>query len=116
MLDNLGSTADGANVGQWADGSSNNQRFVLSYTGGFAKLMCVTGNKYLDSINRTANDTPIGQWAGSTSFNQQWTIQAVSESPGWFRLINRANGKALDTGGATNDGGVMEFWSSGSSD
>jgi mannan endo-1,4-beta-mannosidase len=114
MLDNLGSTADGASVGQWADGSSNNQRYVLSYTGGFAKLMCVTGNKFLDSINRTADNTPVGQWASSSSLNQQWTVQPVSGSPGWFRLINRANGKALDTGGATNDGGVMEFWGVGS--
>ncbi|HEU5133711.1 MAG TPA: cellulase family glycosylhydrolase [Steroidobacteraceae bacterium] len=114
MLDNLGSTADGANVGQWADGSSNNQRYVLSYTGGFAKLMCVTGSKFLDSINRTADNTAVGQWASSSSFNQQWTIQPISGSPGWFRIVNRANGKALDTGGATNDGGIMEFWSSGS--
>ncbi|HEU5133712.1 MAG TPA: cellulase family glycosylhydrolase [Steroidobacteraceae bacterium] len=113
MLDNLGSTADGANIGQWADGSSNNQRFVLSYTGGFAKLMCVTGSKFLDSINRTADNTVVGQWASSTSFNQQWTIQAVSGSPGYYRLINRANGKALDSGGATNDGGIMEFWGVG---
>lgn len=113
MLDNLGSTADGANVGQWADGSSNNQRYVLSYSGGYAKLMCVTGSKYLDSMNRTADDTPVGQWASSTSFNQQWTIQSVGG--GYYRIVNRANGKCLDTGGATNDGGVMEFWSSGSS-
>ncbi len=115
MLDNLGSTADGANVGQWADGSSNNQRYVLAYTGGYAKLMCVTGSKFLDSINRTADDTPVGQWGNSSSFNQQWTITPVSGSPGYFKIINRANGKALDTGGAINDGGIMEFWSNGSS-
>lgn len=115
MLDNLGSTADGANVGQWADGSSNNQRWVLSYTGGYAKLMCVTGSKYLDSINRTADNTPVGQWANSSSFNQQWTITPVSGSPGYYKVINRANGKALDTGGATNDGAIMEFWGNGGS-
>lgn len=115
MLDNLGSTADGANVGQWADGSSNNQRWVLSYTGSYAKLMCVTGGKYLDSINRTADDTAVGQWANSSSSNQQWTLQPVSGSPGYYRIINRANGKALDTGGATNDGAIMEFWGSGGS-
>ena len=115
MLDNLGSTADGANVGQWADGSSNNQRWVLSYTGAYARLMCVTGAKYLDSINRTADNTPVGQWANSSSVNQQWTITAVGGSPGYYKLINRANGKALDSGGATNDGGIMEFWGNGGS-
>ncbi len=115
MLDNLGSTADGASVGQWADGSSNNQRYVLTYVGGFAKLMCVTGSKFLDSINRTADDTPVGQWANGGSFNQQWTITPVSGAAGFFKIINRANGKALDTGGATNDGGIMEFWTNGTS-
>ncbi len=115
MVDNLGSTADGANVGQWADGSSNNQRYVLTYVGGFAKLMCVTGSKFLDSINRTADNTPVGQWANSASLNQQWTITPVSGAAGFFKLINRANGKALDTGGATNDGGIMEFWANGTS-
>ncbi|HEX2855767.1 MAG TPA: cellulase family glycosylhydrolase [Opitutaceae bacterium] len=113
MLDNLGSTANGANVAQWADGSSANQRWVLSYTGGYAKLMCVTGSKYLDSINHTADNTTVGQWDGGTSFNQQWTIQSLGG--GYFKLINRANGKCLDSGGATNDGGIMEFWGSGGS-
>lgn len=113
MLDNLGATADGATVAQWADGSSNNQRWVLSYTGTYAKLQCVTGGKYLDSLGHTADNTTVGQWAGGGSFNQQWTIQSLGG--GYFRIVNRANGKALDTGGATNDGGVMEFWGSGSS-
>lgn len=113
MLDNLGSTANGATVAQWADGSSPNQRWVLSYTGGYAKLMCVTGSKYLDSINHTADNTTVGQWDNSPSFNQQWTIQSLGG--GYFKIINRANGKCLDSGGATNDGGVMEFWGSGGS-
>lgn len=113
MLDNLGATADGATVAQWADGSSNNQRWVLTYTGGFAKLSCVTGGKFLDSLGHTADNTTVGQWSNSASSNQQWTIQSVGG--GFFKIINRANGKALDTGGATNDGGVMEFWSSGTS-
>jgi len=50
MLDNLGSTADGAIVGQWADGSSNNQRWTVSTNGIYNKLMCVTGSKFLDSL------------------------------------------------------------------
>jgi endoglucanase len=113
MLDNLGSTANGANVAQWADGSSPNQRWVLSYTGGYAKLMCVTGSKYLDSINHTADNTTVGQWDNSTSFNQQWTIQSLGG--GYYKIINRANGKCLDSGGSTTDGGIMEFWGSGGS-
>lgn len=113
MLDNLGATANGANVGQWADGSSNNQRYVLSYAGGYARLMCVTGSKYLDSMAHTADGSTVSQWDSSTSQNQQWTLQSVGN--GYYKIVNRANGKCLDTGGATNDGGIMKFWASGSS-
>ncbi|ATC63526.1 hypothetical protein CMV30_05905 [Nibricoccus aquaticus] len=113
MLDNLGATADGATVAQWADGTSNNQKWVVTYSGGYYRLSCVTGGKYLDSVNNTANDTPVGQWTGGGSTNQQWTF--VSVGSGYYQLVNRANGKALDTGGATADGAVMEFWSSGTS-
>ncbi len=113
MLDNLGATADGANVCQWADGTSNNQKWVVTYSGGYYRLSCVTGGKYLDSIGRTADDTPVGQWAGSSSYNQQWTF--VPAGSGYYKLVNRANSKCLDTGGATADGAVMEFWSSGTS-
>jgi arabinan endo-1,5-alpha-L-arabinosidase len=113
MLDNLGATADGSTVGQWADGTSNNQRWVVTFSGGYYKLSCVTGGKYLDSLNNTANDTPVGQWTNSANFNQQWTF--VSVGSGYYQLVNRANGKCLDTGGATNDGATMEFWSSGTS-
>jgi endoglucanase len=113
MLDNLGATADGALVGQFTDGTGNNQRWVLSYTGGFAKLQCVTGGKYLDSLNATADNTQVGQWSNGTSFNQQWTIQSLGG--GYYKIVNRANGKCLDTGGATTDGAIMEFWASGAS-
>lgn len=113
MLDNLGATADGATVAQWADGSSNNQRWVLTYVGSYAKLQCVTGGKYLDSLGHTGNDTTVGQWANGSSNNQQWTIQDLGG--GYYRLVNRANGQALDTGGGTADGAVMEFWASGTS-
>jgi arabinan endo-1,5-alpha-L-arabinosidase len=113
MLDNLGATADGANVAQWADGTSNNQRWVVTYSGGYYKLSCVTGGKCLDSIGRTADDTPVGQWTSGASTNQQWTF--VATDSGYYKLINRTNGKALDTGGGTADGAVMEFWPSGTS-
>ena len=106
-LDNLGSTADGANVAQWAGGSSNNQRWVLTTSSGISKLRCVTGGKYLDSIGRTADGSNVGQWANGSSVNQTWTVVSTS---GFYKLINRANGKAMDTGGQTADGSVMQFW------
>lgn len=113
LLDNLGSTANGANVAQWASSGSNNQKWVLSYTGGYAKLMCVTGSKYLDSINHTADGSTVAQWASSTSWNQQWTLENLGN--GYFKVICRTNGKCLDTGGGTANGSVMQFWGSGGS-
>jgi hypothetical protein len=113
MLDNLGSTANGANVAQWDDGSSNNQKYVLSYVNGYAKLKCVTGNMFLDSVGHSGNGSAVGQWANSASPNQDWTLQ--SAGGGYYRVINRANGLALDTGGGTANGSAMQFWGVGGS-
>ena len=113
-LDNLGATTDGTNVGQWAIGGSNNQRWVLSYVSGTnAKLICVTAGKALDSLAHNTDGSTVGQWASGGSTNQQWTLQ--SQGGGWYKIINNANGKALDTGGSTSDGGIMQFWASGTS-
>jgi arabinan endo-1,5-alpha-L-arabinosidase len=106
-LDNLGATADGADVAQWASSSNLNQRWVLTTSAGYSRLRAVTGGKYLDSLNRTADGSVVGQWADSPSFNQQWTLVAVDS---YYKLINRSNGKAMDTGGQTGDGATMQFW------
>jgi arabinan endo-1,5-alpha-L-arabinosidase len=108
-LDNLGATTDGANVAQWAGGSSNNQRWVITYSGGYYKLKCVTGGKYLDNIAHTADGSAVGQWTGGSSTNQQWTISAAGP---YYKIINRTNGKCVDNGGVTTDGAVMQFWPS----
>lgn len=108
-LDNLGATTDGANVAQWTGGSSNNQRWVITYSGGYYKLKCVTGGKYLDNIAHTADGSTVGQWTGGSSTNQQWTISAAGP---YYKIINRANGKCVDNGGVTTDGAVMQFWPS----
>ena len=106
-LDNLGATADGADVAQWAGSSSNNQRWALTTSGGYSRLRAVTGGKYLDSLDRTADGSAVGQWSDSSSVNQQWTLVPVDS---YYKLVNRGNGKALDTGDQTADGAVMQFW------
>jgi arabinan endo-1,5-alpha-L-arabinosidase len=111
-LDNMGRTADGADVAQWAGGSSNNQRWVLTYSGGYYKLRCVGNGKYLDSYGHTADGSTVAQWASSSSTNQQWTITPEGS---YYKVINRANGKAVDTGGGTADGSAMQFWFSNTS-
>ena len=106
-LDNLGATTDGANVAQWTSSSSNNQRWVLTTSGGYSRLRAVTGGKYLDNVNHTADGSAVGQWSDSSNVNQQWTLVGVDS---YYKIINRANGKAVDTGGQTGDGAVMQFW------
>ncbi|MEO8239531.1 MAG: family 43 glycosylhydrolase [Flavobacterium sp.] len=108
-LDNLGATTDGTNVAQWAGGSSNNQRWVITYSGGYYKLKCVTGGKYLDNIAHTTDGSTVGQWTGGSSTNQQWTISAAGP---YYKITNRTNGKCVDNGGVTTDGAVMQFWPS----
>jgi arabinan endo-1,5-alpha-L-arabinosidase len=111
-LDNLGKFSDGVDpVTQWTGSTSNNQRWTIT-TDDYSKIACITGGKYLDSVGRTGNDTPVGQWSASTSPNQQWTI--VNLGTGYYKVVNRANGYCLDTGGSTTTT-PMEFWYSNSS-
>ena len=113
MLDNLGATTDGAGVGQWADGSSNNQKWTLSYANGYYTLTCVTGGKRLDSLGNYANGTTIGQWSVGGSTNQQWIL--IPTNSGYYKVVNRATDKCLDTSGATTDGAIMKLWANGNS-
>lgn len=115
MLDNLGATADGANVGSWADGTSNNQRWVLSYiSSNVVKLQCVTGSKWLDGLGRTTGGSLVGQWASGTSNNQRWTI--ISAGSGYFKLKNVATGLCLDVGASPYaNGDIVEQWPDGTS-
>ncbi|MXV16389.1 RICIN domain-containing protein [Hufsiella ginkgonis] len=108
MLDNLGATTNGAVMGQWADGTSNNQKWVVTYANGYYKLSCVTGGRYLDSGGNTTNGSTVVQWASGSSINQQWSI--VDVGGGYYKIFNRANGKCLDTGGGTTDGSQMKFY------
>ncbi|MDQ0640984.1 hypothetical protein QF042_004549 [Pedobacter sp. W3I1] len=113
MLDNAGSTVNGAIIKQYGNGTSNNQKWVVAYSNGFYKINCVTGGKYLDSGGNTANGSNVLQWQSSASLNQQWTI--VDLGNGYCKIFNRANGVCLDSGGGTADGASMVFWSNSNS-
>jgi len=43
----------------------------------------------------------------STSANQDWTIEDLGT--GYYKVVDRANGKCLDTGGGTADGAQSSF-------
>ncbi|BCM90606.1 hypothetical protein IAD21_02460 [Abditibacteriota bacterium] len=108
-LDNMGSTTNGSNEGQWTGpNGGNNQKFVLSYSGGYAKLMCVTGNLYMDSLGHTNTASTVGQYASSASNNQLWSMDYVSN--GVYTFTNVANGLRLDGIGATTNGTAPQFY------
>lgn len=113
MLDNLGATTDGATVAQYADGTSNNQRWIVTFSGGYYKFQCVTGSKMLDTLGNTADGSNVGQWTSGSSYNQQWILTPMGG--GYYKLVNRATGKCLDTGGSTADSAVMKQYTSGTS-
>ena len=114
FLDNMGRTADGADVAQWDGGTSNNQKWnVIALDSVWFKLQCVSSGKYLDTLGHTADGSTIGQWTGGGSLNQQWAFHATDS--GYYKLINRSNGKCVDTGGQTANGASMQNWNFNSS-
>ncbi|MDN3580495.1 RICIN domain-containing protein [Mucilaginibacter flavus] len=113
MLDNLGSTTDGAVVSQWADGTSANQKWNISYTNGYYTLSCVTGKECLDVSTNTTDGSTVKQYVVSTANTQRWSL--VSTGDGYYRVINLTTGKCLDTGGNTTNGSSMQQWYQGSS-
>jgi hypothetical protein len=113
MLDNLGSTTDGAAVAQWADGTSANQKWNVSYTAGYYTLSCATGKENLDVDSNTADGSVVQQKALSNNNSQRWTL--VSVGSGYYKVVNLVTGKCLDTGGQTTNGSSMQQWYSNSS-
>lgn len=115
MLDNLGAPTNGDPVGQWQDGSSTNQRWVLSYVStNVVKLQCVTNGKYLDGAGRTTPADPVTQWDNSSSNNQRWTI--IDAGGGFFKLKNVTTGLCLDVGGGPwPNGDVVQQYPEGTS-
>lgn len=113
MLDNLGSSTDGAAVSQWTSGSSANQQWNISYTAGYYTLSCATGKKNLDVSTNTADGSTVQQRTLSTANSQRWTL--VSAGSGYYKIVNLTTGKCLDTGGQTTNGSSMQQWYSNTS-
>jgi hypothetical protein len=112
-LDSYGATANGSNARQYASNTSNNQKWLLSLVNGtYFKLQAVGGGLYLDSYG-TGDDTPVRLHQLSSHPNQEWTI--VQTDSGYYKIINRATGKCVDTGGATGDGDNVENWNNNAS-
>ncbi len=71
------STADGANVQQWACTGAANQRWRIEDTGGgYSRLVNVQSGKALDVANcGTADGADVRQWGWLNNACQQWRLQ-----------------------------------------
>ena len=110
------STADGANVVQWAANGQANQRWrFVGAGGGYATIVSVNSGKCLDvfgGTSATADGVRIVQWACHGGTNQQWRIQDLGT--GYVNLIVRHSNKCLDvTGASTADGAQLVQWTCG---
>jgi hypothetical protein len=111
-LDVLGvSTADGANIVQWAYLGGKNQQFDIAGLGdGSFSIRPAHSGKSLDveqaSLDNGAEIKQWGYWGGS---NQRWNI--VSVGGGYFKVVSVQSRKVLDVFNfATNDGAFIKQW------
>lgn len=113
---NGSSSADGAQVIQWAYNGGNNQQWqLIHYTEGFYRIVNKNSGKVIDvNGGSTASGANIIQWPWNSGRNQQWEI--VSVGSGYYRLVNRNSAQVMDVNGASKSNGanVIQWpWNNG---
>jgi alpha-galactosidase len=101
------STADGADVVQWAANGQTNQRWRFQDAGGgYNTVVSVNSGKCLDvygGTGATADGTRVAQWTCHGGTNQQWRVQDAGG--GYLQLVARHSNKCLVVlNAATTDG------------
>jgi|GEM_PF-1359364 len=101
------STADGAQILQWALHSGANQQWSLQSTGdGYYKLLARHSGKAL-TVSSTGSATRQYGYQGYDS--QQWKVESLGN--GYYKITSKAGGRALDVAGAyTHDGATVMVW------
>lgn len=105
------STANGANVNQWAYQNATHQQFDIVSTGsGYYSIRAVHSGASLDVFNlSTQPGGEIRQWSYWGGDNQQW--QMVSVGGGYHKIISRHSGLALDVWNwSSANGGDIRQW------
>jgi hypothetical protein len=105
------STADDADIVQWAaNGQTNQQWQFRDAGGGFFNVVSVNSGKCLDVFGAaTADGARVVQWACHSGTNQQWRIQDLGT--GYVQLVARHSNKCLDVlNAATADGARVTQW------
>ena len=117
MLDSMGATAGGT-VKQNENAVGPSQQWTIARVSGTPHftLQNVETGLHLDSLAEAVDGaevtlSPLG--SGGPLDSQLWEILATDSF--FFKIVSKANGKALDTLGLTPDGSAVGQWSSGSS-
>lgn len=108
-----GSTADGANIQQWAYTEGSHQQFDVAYMGsGYYSIRAAHSGKSLDVYAFSTEDGgEIRQWEYLSGDNQLWSITA-SDS-GFYTITSKWSGMSLDVWEwSTQNGGDIRQWSS----
>jgi hypothetical protein len=99
LIDGMGRTNDGANVGQQAGPSGDSQQWLLLPAGDFLRLKNRATGLYMDGMGRATAGAICGQWRESASVNQEWSKEVAGD---YVKLRNRATGLYLDGGDGTD--------------
>jgi hypothetical protein len=103
------STADGANIDQYADNGGTNQEWQINSSGsGYYTLTAQNSGSNLDVANAsTSPGANVQQYHSDGTSAQQWQITYVGG--GYYRLTAECSGLALDVANATmSDGGNVQ--------
>ncbi len=105
------SMASGANISQYQWMNTDNQKWMITYTGGgYYYLTAVHSGQAVDVVaSSVADDANITQWPYYSNTNQQWQLSDAGN--GYYKFINRNSGLAIDVAGfsTANGGNIQQF-------
>ncbi|SDL24624.1 glucosylceramidase [Glycomyces sambucus] len=104
------STAEGAQIQQWADFGATNQRWRFTDAGGghWTITSVFSGKVLAVPQSSTANGALVVQQTYTGAASQQWRVEA---SGGGYAIVNRHSGKVLDVQGVSQaDGAAIQQW------
>ncbi len=110
FLDGMGRTNNGADLGMWANTTSNNAYWNITATGdGYYYLINRATNMRIDGYGRTTNGDACAQYLNTTHVNAQWRFVATGD--GYYYIVNRATNMKLDSYGRTSNGSTCAQYS-----
>ena len=100
VLDSGGGAASGAPLKQWGNGGSGNFRFTLNEHAatpfsGTLTLTATQNNLRWDANGSTASGSGVVQSSAASTQDQSWTFAPTTN--GYYRIVNKANGRAVES-------------------